>query len=119
MAEFNNSISREIILNAKALAIKQSYLPMSPYHAQSSSKIDLCAAACLAYAGFDAVSKQESEAFILRLIQEGEEDTLLKAFEQLNWPTSLCEEMRADNDITPEAFRLSKFLRTCDSLIES
>lgn len=118
MNNYNLTIPNNILERAKKIGTEQGFLPLSPYSVDAESKVALCAAACLAYAGLENISKQTADGFVAALIMDLSDTALYEAFDQLNWPTAVCEHVRIENDKSSPDVRLSKFLSTCTKLQE-
>lgn len=112
----NQVIPARVLERAKEIGRGQGYLPPSPYSLEPRAKVALCAAACLAYAGFEAISEPAAERFVRSLVTDAHDTALYEAFEQLNWPRALCESVRIENDNTPPDLRLPTFVATCTAL---
>jgi hypothetical protein len=71
----------------------------------------LCAAACVAVAGFE-LQRGESAArrFLGRLRRDMLKSTVRNAFLDLGWPVELCDHMQITNDSAGPADRLGVFL---------
>jgi len=116
MNNYDSRIPSPVLERAKQLGEDQGFLPLSPFSREGESKIALCAAACLAYAGWETRSKQAAKKFLADLVADSSDTVLYSAFEQLNWPRNLCEFIRIENDATSPALRLSTFVSTCSAL---
>ena len=111
-----STIPVHVLERAKQIGIEQGYLPVSPYSIERGSKIALCAAACLAYAGCEARSNSAAQNFLRDLTAHGSGAVVAATYKWLNWPESLCRLVMVENDRTPSELRLSTFLMRCEAL---
>lgn len=82
----------------------QSRVPTSPVEVENTGKINLCAAACLAYAGLQvAFSEQEAKLFETELMRTRSSSVIEEAFETFGWGRDLCGVILQFNDnLSPE-----------------
>lgn len=116
MNNYDSHIPSQVLERAKEIGVTQGFLPLSPYAVGDDSNIALCAAACIAYAGWEIKSEPAAKKFLSDLIADSSDSVLYGAFEQLNWSRNLCEVIRIENDRTSPEFRLSTFVSTCLAL---
>lgn len=119
MKNYDSRIPSHVLARAKQIGKEQGFLPLSPFSVDADSQVALCAAACLAYAGWETRSEHAARKFLSDLVADSSDTVLYGAFEQLNWPRNLCEFVRIENDATPRELRLSTFVSTCSALERS
>jgi hypothetical protein len=102
-------IADGILSQAKHLAARQGSLAASPATLQGNQVL-LCAAACLAYAGFEErAGKEAARKLAERLVGPTGSAELYTAFDDLGWGRDLCRSIRQDNDFQGHSQRLAWF----------
>ena len=100
------AIPSRAIQRAIAIASSQPRVPMTPTEVHEDGSVLLCAAACVAVAGFEeAFGAPARDALVSKLFETGDRTLLPKAFNALGWDARSCEAMQAFNDSRPAGSR--------------
>lgn len=99
---------------AREIARNQGTLAASPFSVDQNGGRTLCAAACIAYAGYEIYNGRvvADELFSQNKKKLRKDSILENAFLDLGLPAELCERIRAENDAMPTHLRLSWFTST-------
>jgi hypothetical protein len=105
MANANQIPSRFYGL-AREVLERQDHVPLSPAAVSGDGRVELCAAACLAYVGLrDLISTEAANAFAIEIARTRSFRRVEDAFDALGWPRSACTEALKLNDGAPEGCR--------------
>ena len=99
-------IPRPVLRRAAMIIEGQSRVPVSPADVDDGGKVILCAAGCVASAGFRVnFSEEEARLFEQELTCSRSSALLEHAFERHGWSRWLCESLVITNDRLPPGER--------------
>lgn len=101
-----NEISRSWASSALAIAKQQGFLPNSPAEIRNG-ELQLCAAACVAYAGLKLRSPGQERDLYFSLMDRSDKQTVLDAFAKLGLSPESCQRAMVINDQTEPEHRIA------------
>lgn len=97
---------REVI----SVGQRQGYLPNSPGEYSSTGEVQLCAAACIAYAGLKLKEPSNAKKFSEKIGQSRDKNIIIDAFKNLGLSESVCASVLALNDASHPEERLDMLI---------
>lgn len=108
-----------VIISAIDKINSQALLPTSPVGQDAIGNMVLCAAACLAYAGFKIhQSSIKSDTFERRLYINRDYQTVFEAFKELGWSEISCTEWMTYNDSIHVTERKKKIIEKLKEAVD-